>query len=85
MNDKILSRSEVVKIVGFSARTMYYEIAAGRFPRQVQLSKRRVGWKQSDLQAWFESREGGGGYCDHAVILDKVENKPTGPLRSGSS
>ena len=56
MTDKILSRSEVLKIVGFSARTLYYEIAAGRFPRQVQISKRRVGWRLSDLQAWLDER-----------------------------
>ena len=54
MTDKILFKAEVVKVVGFSARTLYHEISAGRFPRQIQISRRRVGWKQSEIQAWLE-------------------------------
>ena len=56
MTDKILSKTEVVKVVGFSARTLYNEIAAKRFPRQVQLSPRRVGWRLSKVQAWLDKR-----------------------------
>lgn len=56
VTDKILSRTEVVKVAGFSARTLYNEIASGRFPRQVQISQRRVGWRESDVQAWLNKR-----------------------------
>lgn len=56
MTDKILSREEVVKVAGFSVRTLYNEISVGRFPRQVQISARRVGWKESDVQAWLDKR-----------------------------
>ncbi|RYG57226.1 MAG: AlpA family phage regulatory protein [Alphaproteobacteria bacterium] len=33
MTEKILAISKVIEIVGFSARTVYKEVAAGRFPR----------------------------------------------------
>lgn len=56
MTDKILSKAEVVKVAGFSVRTLYNEISAGRFPRQVQISARRVGWRQSEIQAWLDKR-----------------------------
>lgn len=56
MTDKILSRTEVVKVAGFSARTLYNEIARGNFPRQVQISTRRVGWRESDIQSWLDKR-----------------------------
>lgn len=56
MTEKILSKSQVVEIVGFSARTLYKEVAAGRFPRQIQITPGRVGWLQSDVQAWLDKR-----------------------------
>ena len=57
MTDKIHPISEASKITGLSRRTIYREINAGRFPRPVQLSSRRVGWRETELQAWLDARK----------------------------
>ena len=54
--DAILPLGEVTEIVDLSPRTIYYEIKEGRFPRQVQLSKRRVGWTTSSIRSWLSER-----------------------------
>jgi prophage regulatory protein len=40
------------------SRAMIYEMARrGAFPAPVQLTDRRVAWRQADVAAWLESRE----------------------------
>src|SRR5690606_32605319 len=56
VTDRILPIAEVVKIVGLSRRSVYRELKSGQFPRPVQLSARRVGWKESAVQAWLDAR-----------------------------
>lgn len=56
MSDKILKVKETADRVGLSQRMIYLEISAGRFPRPVQLSPRRVGWLESEVDKWIESR-----------------------------
>lgn len=56
MNEHILKIEEVVKATGLSRRTVYDEIAAGRFPRPVQLTARRVGWPASRIETWIAER-----------------------------
>jgi len=31
-------------------------MAEGNFPKPVQLGKRAVGWRESDIAAWLQSR-----------------------------
>ncbi|WP_461382562.1 helix-turn-helix transcriptional regulator [Devosia indica] len=56
MTDRIHPISEVLKITGLSRRTIYREVSAGRFPRPVQLSSRRVGWRSAEVQDWLDKR-----------------------------
>jgi len=56
VTDKILSIDEVTKLVSLSKRTIYTEVSEGRFPRQVQISRRRVGWKESAIRQWLDAR-----------------------------
>jgi len=58
MDERLLAVAAVVKIVGFSRRTLYSEISRGAFPKPVQISKRRVGWRESDLRSWLNARVG---------------------------
>lgn len=55
--DRILRRPEVEEITGFSRSSLYAAIADGHFPKPVKLTARAVGWKQSDIEAWFASRK----------------------------
>ena len=42
--------------VGLSKATIYKLIATGDFPAQKQLGIRSVGWLESDVVAWIDSR-----------------------------
>ncbi len=42
--------------VGLSKATIYKMIKAGQFPAPKQLGARSVGWLESDIQAWIDSR-----------------------------
>lgn len=52
----VLSLPAVLALVGVSRSTLYSEIAAGRFPRQVHLTRRRVGWPSDAVQKWLAER-----------------------------
>ena len=39
-----------------SKATIYKMIKAGNFPAPKQLGARSVGWLESDIQAWIDSR-----------------------------
>lgn len=53
---KILDISAASERTGLSRRTIYLEIADGRFPRPVQLTARRVGWVESEIEDWIAVR-----------------------------
>jgi prophage regulatory protein len=53
----IYRRPELLKLTGLSTSTIYDMMARGDFPRPVRLGKRAVGWRESDLITWLESRE----------------------------
>ena len=57
MVDKILRRPEVERITGIGRSTIYDWMARGEFPQPLKLGARAVGWRESDLLAWLESRQ----------------------------
>lgn len=56
MSERILKSKETAERAGFSRRTMYYEISEGRFPRPVQLTPKRVGWLESEIDEWIKAK-----------------------------
>jgi prophage regulatory protein len=46
----------VIDITGRSRAAIYRDIAAGQFPRPVQLGTQSVAWRKSDLDRWIASR-----------------------------
>ena len=56
MASKILPIDEVIERTGLSRRTLYLEISESRFPKGVQLTARRVGWPEADIEAWIASK-----------------------------
>jgi len=52
----ILRCKQVEKRVGLSRSTIYAKVAAGEFPAPIALGARAVGWLESDIIAWIESR-----------------------------
>lgn len=49
-----LREEQVLEVTTLSHATLWREIKAGRFPKQVRLSPGRVGWRASDLRLWLE-------------------------------
>lgn len=56
MTEKLLTKSEVSKMLTLSKSTLERLIKKGRFPRPIKLSTHRVGWKESVVLAWIEFR-----------------------------
>ena len=56
MASRILPIEEVIRKTGLSRRTLYTEISEGRFPKGAQLTARRVGWPEVDVDRWIESK-----------------------------
>ncbi|QJX07125.1 MULTISPECIES: helix-turn-helix transcriptional regulator [Rhizobium] len=52
-SNKLLPIGEVVERTSLSRRTLYREISENRFPKSVQLTARRVGWPEADINAWI--------------------------------
>ena len=55
--DRIIRLPETLIITGISRGSIYRLMPLGKFPKQVKLSERAVGWRESDLTAWLESRQ----------------------------
>jgi prophage regulatory protein len=53
---KILRMRDIRNITGLSRATIYLMIKKGTFPDQIKIGVRAVGWIESDLQAWIESK-----------------------------
>jgi predicted DNA-binding transcriptional regulator AlpA len=55
-NDRILSVEQVSTMFGISISTLRRLRRAGRFPLEVKLGERRIGWRAGDLVAAIEAR-----------------------------
>jgi prophage regulatory protein len=53
---KYLSESQVLAQVGISRATLFRWQRDGYFPMRHKLGPKRVGWSQTDVEAWFSSR-----------------------------
>jgi len=56
MSHKILKLPEVQKATGKCRSAIYREISEGTFPKQINLGPRAVGWLESEVQQWIDSR-----------------------------
>lgn len=53
---KILKLPQVVERTGLGRSMIYEMVKRGEFPAPVKLSVRSVGWLESAVDAWIESR-----------------------------
>ncbi len=56
MTQAILRRKQVEARTGFPRSTLYLKISRGEFPKPIKIGARAVGWIESDISAWIESR-----------------------------
>ncbi len=59
-HDRILRLSAVLWKTGLSRSGLYRLIKAGSFPRQVSLTPRSVGWRESEIERWSADPTGYG-------------------------
>lgn len=53
--DRILRINTVLDRTGLSRSTMYRKMESGTFPKNVQISTRCVGWRESAIDAWLRN------------------------------
>lgn len=53
---QILRRPVMENRTGLSRSTIYAMISEGTFPKPIRLGKRAVGWTETDIAEWLESR-----------------------------
>jgi prophage regulatory protein len=56
MASRYIRRTEVEDLTGLSRSTIYRMMDAGQFPRPIRLTQKAVGWKETDIAAWLDSR-----------------------------
>ncbi len=56
VSKRILRMAELKIQIGLSRSTIYEFIKNGQFPQSISLGARAVGWLESDIDAWLESR-----------------------------
>jgi prophage regulatory protein len=53
--NRILRLGSVLERTGLSRSTLYRKIEQGSFPRQVRISERCIGWRESDIEGWLRN------------------------------
>ena len=53
--ERILRIKTVLERTGLSRSTLYRKIEHGTFPKQVKISERCAGWKESAIQSWLNN------------------------------
>lgn len=60
MANNILRLPQVTERTGLSRSTIYLRMSQGKFPRQVWLGARAVGWLEDEIDEWV-------GECVHSA------------------
>lgn len=53
--DRILRLPAVLERTGLSRSTLYRKIQEGTFPRQIPISTRCAGWRESAINRWLDN------------------------------
>jgi prophage regulatory protein len=56
-DDRVLSTKELLARIPFNRSTIWKMVREGRFPKPIQLSPARIGWRWSAIVAWLDERE----------------------------
>ncbi|MBT2132499.1 helix-turn-helix transcriptional regulator [Aliiroseovarius lamellibrachiae] len=55
-NDRLLTREDVISMVGFQIGAIYKKMAAGEFPKPVKIG-RASRWSEHAIADWIEARK----------------------------
>jgi prophage regulatory protein len=59
MSERLISMKEVTDRVPFTKVHIYRLMKRGEFPRSIKIGKRRVCWRESEIETWIASKEFG--------------------------
>jgi len=54
-SDRIIRLKDVLIKTGLTRSTLYRKVASRTFPRQIAISTRCMGWRESDLNDWLKN------------------------------
>ena len=69
--NRILRLPEVSRAVGLSRSSIYQKMDQGRFPNQVKLGGRAVGWRSEEVEEWMKNPYG---YRSSRLIIKQSED-----------
>ena len=72
---RVLSRRETIKVIGVDERTFDRLEAAGDAPPKTQLSKRRIGYRLIDIDAWLNASPSGGVMISESTIRRRARRQ----------
>lgn len=52
----VLRRPQVIARTGLKRSAIYEQMAAGTFPKCIKLGPRAVGWIETEIDDWIQSR-----------------------------
>lgn len=56
MAERFIRIKTVMDMTGKSRSAIYAEMAAGQFPKQLQISARSVAWTESSINKWIQDK-----------------------------
>ncbi len=51
--ERILRLERVLERTGLSRSTLYRKVNSGTFPRQLKISVRCAGWRETEIEEWL--------------------------------
>lgn len=55
-NDVLIPHKKVIELTSLSASSIWREMKANRFPRNLKIGPNRVAWRMSDIEDWIASK-----------------------------
>jgi prophage regulatory protein len=56
MTEKIIRKPELFSRIGLSDATIWRMEKSGKFPKRLQLGGNSIGWLESEVSTWLESK-----------------------------
>lgn len=53
---RVLRKRQVLEMTGLPNSTMYLYVSQGKFPKPIPLGVRSVGWLESEIREWINSK-----------------------------
>jgi prophage regulatory protein len=55
--NRIIRKKELCQLLGLSAPTLWRKVKSGDFPAPLQLGVNSIGWLESDISQWIETKK----------------------------